>query len=114
VFDQFYASQVASLAKNPESEQLMQAAGSALLDRIGPAVLLTHSQAGLFGWLIADARPGLVKAIQGLSRQRPYGDAGTEQSRHRRLCGRLADCQNSVGTWPPAHVIWAVQRWSKK
>ena len=62
VFDQFYASQVASL-ENPESERLMQAAGAALLDEIGPAVLLTHSQGGLFGWLMADARPGQVKAI---------------------------------------------------
>ncbi len=62
VFDRFYASQVPSLG-NVESERLMQAAGAALLDRIGPAVLLTHSQAGLFGWLIADARPGLVRAI---------------------------------------------------
>ena len=65
VFDQFYASQVASLA-NPESEKLMQNAGSALLDRIGPAVLVTHSQGGLFGWLIADARPALVKGIVAL------------------------------------------------
>lgn len=75
VFDQFYASQVASLA-NPESEGLMQAAGSALLDRIGPAVLLTHSQAGLFGWLIADARPDLVKGIVALEPAGPpYKDA---------------------------------------
>jgi pimeloyl-ACP methyl ester carboxylesterase len=65
VFDQFYASQVPYLA-NPESEKLMQAAGAALLDRIGPAVLMTHSQSGLFGWLIADARPGMIKGIVAL------------------------------------------------
>jgi pimeloyl-ACP methyl ester carboxylesterase len=35
----------------------------ALLDRIGPAILLTHSRSGPFGWLVADARPALVKAI---------------------------------------------------
>jgi pimeloyl-ACP methyl ester carboxylesterase len=35
----------------------------ALLDRIGPAVLLVHSQSGAFAWPIADARPGLVRAI---------------------------------------------------
>jgi pimeloyl-ACP methyl ester carboxylesterase len=34
-----------------------------LLDRIGPAIVLTHSQSGPFGWLIADARPKLVKAV---------------------------------------------------
>ena len=35
----------------------------ALLDKIGPSILLTHSQAGAFGWPVADARPDLVKAI---------------------------------------------------
>jgi pimeloyl-ACP methyl ester carboxylesterase len=34
-----------------------------LLDKIGPAVLLVHSQSGAFAWPIADARPKLVKAI---------------------------------------------------
>jgi pimeloyl-ACP methyl ester carboxylesterase len=54
----------------------MQAAGAALLDRIGPAILITHSQGGLFGWLIADARPGLVKAIVALEPTGPpYKDA---------------------------------------
>ena len=38
-------------------------AGIALLDMIGPAVLLVHSQSGAFAWPIADARPKLVKAI---------------------------------------------------
>lgn len=36
---------------------------SRLLDRIGPAILLTHSASGPDGWLVADRRPGLVKAI---------------------------------------------------
>src|SRR5215475_13908624 len=35
----------------------------ALIDRIGPAILMVHSQAGAFGWLVADARPDQVKAI---------------------------------------------------
>ena len=34
-----------------------------LLDRIGPAILLTHSASGPSGWLAADRRPGLVRAI---------------------------------------------------
>lgn len=63
VFDAFYATQVESLASNADTQRHNQAAGAALLDRIGPAVLLTHSQAGPFGWLIADAKPGLVKGI---------------------------------------------------
>ncbi|MBU6256835.1 MAG: alpha/beta fold hydrolase [Burkholderiales bacterium] len=63
VFDAFYATQVESLASNAETQRHNQAAGAALLDRIGPAVLVTHSQAGPFGWLIADARPHLVKGV---------------------------------------------------
>jgi pimeloyl-ACP methyl ester carboxylesterase len=63
IFDQFYASQVEGLASSAETQALVQAAGTALLDRIGPAVVLVHSQAGPFGWLLADARPKLVKGV---------------------------------------------------
>ena len=54
----------------------MQAAGAALLDRIGSAILITHSQAGLFGWLIADARPKLVKGIVALEPAGPPYPSG--------------------------------------
>jgi pimeloyl-ACP methyl ester carboxylesterase len=63
VFDQFYASQVPSVAEFAKQQELNRDAGVALLDKIGPAILLTHSQSGSFGWPIADARPNLVKAI---------------------------------------------------
>ena len=46
-----------------ETQKRNQDAGAALLDKIGPAIVLTHSQSGPFGWLIADARPKLVKAV---------------------------------------------------
>lgn len=62
-FDQFYASQVASMADIARLEALMREAGSALLERIGPAILLTHSQGGPLGWTIADARPALTRAV---------------------------------------------------
>jgi pimeloyl-ACP methyl ester carboxylesterase len=63
IFDAFYATQVETVVSNEETQQRNKEAGAALLDRIGPAVVLTHSQSGAFGWLIADARPRLVKAI---------------------------------------------------
>ena len=63
VFDQFYATQGALLAEPGIGERTTRAAGAALLDKIGPAVLLAHSQGGPLGWQIADARPGLVKGI---------------------------------------------------
>jgi pimeloyl-ACP methyl ester carboxylesterase len=63
VFDQFYAQNYPSLASFPRQQELNRDAGAALLDRIGPAVVLTHSQSATFGWLVADVRPSLVKAI---------------------------------------------------
>ena len=36
---------------------------SKLLDKVGRAVLVTHSASGSDGWLVADSRPGLVAAI---------------------------------------------------
>src|SRR6185437_189306 len=35
----------------------------ALIDKIGPSILMVHSQAGAFGWPVADARPEKVKAL---------------------------------------------------
>ncbi len=61
-FDQYFASQVPFLANTQQTEELVDTALGALLDRIGPAVLLTHGQGALFGWALSDARPDLVKA----------------------------------------------------
>lgn len=61
--DQFVASQGPMIADLAEAHRLEQRAGAELLDRIGPAILMTHSAGGPFGWLVADARPSLVKAI---------------------------------------------------
>jgi pimeloyl-ACP methyl ester carboxylesterase len=63
VFDRFIATRVMSLEDNGKMEELTSAAVIALLDRIGPAIVQTHSQAGAYGWRIADARPKLVKAL---------------------------------------------------
>ncbi len=62
-FDQFYAEQLQAVSSFPRQQELNRDAGAALLDKIGPAILLTHSQSGAFGWPIGDARPNLVKAI---------------------------------------------------
>lgn len=80
VFDQFYASQVEYVGSNTDTQSAMKAAGVALLDRIGPAVLVTHSQAGPFGWLIADARPNLVKAVVAIEPQGPPIQSGNRKT----------------------------------
>jgi pimeloyl-ACP methyl ester carboxylesterase len=62
VFDQFLASQNPSInAAAQEAQQ--RSSGAAILDRIGPAIVLTHSMSGPYGWQIADARPNLVKGL---------------------------------------------------
>jgi pimeloyl-ACP methyl ester carboxylesterase len=63
VFDQFYAAQVPSIQNFALQQELNRDAILALLEKIGPSILLTHSQSGSFGWPVADARPDLVKAI---------------------------------------------------
>ena len=63
VYDQFFASQVPSMRDFPLMQKLNRDAIIALLEKIGPAILLAHSESGAFGWPVADARPNLVKAI---------------------------------------------------
>ena len=86
-FDQFFASQIQSQFDRTgrEIQTNMQSAVSALLDRIGPAVVITHSQSGTMGFAIADARPNLVKALVTMEGGgRPTAATGT--------------------TWPPASI----------
>ncbi|HYA08108.1 MAG TPA: alpha/beta fold hydrolase, partial [Gaiellaceae bacterium] len=61
--DQFAAGTGPMLADAAVAHALEQARGAALLDAIGPAVLITHSAGGPMGWLTADARPALVQGI---------------------------------------------------
>lgn len=63
------------LSSFPEQERCMKVAGIALLDKIGPAILIAHSQAGTFGWSWTDARPELVKALVQIEpKGPPFGD----------------------------------------
>ncbi|KAE8368943.1 Alpha/Beta hydrolase protein [Aspergillus caelatus] len=62
-FDAYYMSTIQSISDSRAQEKTMKAAGERLLDRIGPAIVITHSQGGLYGWSWADSRPDLVKAL---------------------------------------------------
>jgi pimeloyl-ACP methyl ester carboxylesterase len=85
-FDQFYASQVESMS-GELSAQLVPLAAAALLDKIGPAIVLTHSQSGAYGWAIDEARPKLVRAIVAIepggppffSAPAPWGDGAADK-----------------------------------
>jgi pimeloyl-ACP methyl ester carboxylesterase len=71
VFDAFYASQVGHRSKYKHVEQDMRSLARPLLDRTGPAVLVTHSQSGPFGWHMADECPDKVKGIVALEPNGP-------------------------------------------
>ena len=64
--DQFVASQGGSYvtgAGQDVAHAVWRERGAMLLDKIGPAIIMTHSAGGPFGWLVAEARPSLVKGI---------------------------------------------------
>ncbi|PGG97472.1 hypothetical protein AJ79_09192 [Helicocarpus griseus UAMH5409] len=72
IFDAYFASTVQSRGSDAYQQTTVQSAGAALLDRIGqPVILITHSQAGALGWLVADARPKLVHSIVALEPSGP-------------------------------------------
>lgn len=70
-FDAFYASQVQALANVTLQALLNNASYIALLDKIGPSYLVTHSQSGLYGFQLADAKPELVIGIITVEPQGP-------------------------------------------
>ena len=63
---QFAAGAGFVLADTAAAHAIERERGAALLDEIGPAILMTASAGSPMGWLAADARPSLVKAIVAL------------------------------------------------
>lgn len=66
IFDEFAKTQVQFLAGGGplSQDELSRGAFVALLDMIkSPVIILSHSQGGPVGWLMADARPTQVKGI---------------------------------------------------
>ena len=58
---------VAAANSAPRDAQLAQSlwkmSGGELVERVGPCILMTHSAGGPFGWLVANEKPNLVKAV---------------------------------------------------
>ncbi|HUN26492.1 MAG TPA: alpha/beta hydrolase [Steroidobacteraceae bacterium] len=77
LFDHFLASAGPHQANLAQAHRDVQRAMAELLDAVGPAILLTHSAGGPAGWLAADARPNLVKAIIAVE---PSGPPFTERA----------------------------------
>jgi pimeloyl-ACP methyl ester carboxylesterase len=60
---QVMASQLPAIESFEKQQFLNRDALVALFEKIGPGILMVHSQAGAFAWPVADARPDLVRAI---------------------------------------------------
>lgn len=79
VFDAFYMANVQFEGNGEYQQTAVQAAGKALLDKIGrKVVLLAHSQGGSMPLLITDVKPDLVESIvllepKGPPFQQPFG-----------------------------------------
>jgi pimeloyl-ACP methyl ester carboxylesterase len=62
-FDHFLAGIGPPQADLAQAHRDVQDAAAALLDAVGPSILLTHSAGAPTGWLAADVRPTLIKAM---------------------------------------------------
>ena len=65
----------------PKSVAFTREAMVQLLDKIGPSIMLVHSQGGPMGWPAAEARPDLVSAIVAVE---PNGPPGRTRAIRRR------------------------------
>jgi pimeloyl-ACP methyl ester carboxylesterase len=63
VFDNYFASNVQSMDNRDLQTEMNVNALAALLDRLGPSIVLVHSQSGNYGWPLAQARPDLLKVL---------------------------------------------------
>ena len=63
LIDQLMAAANSVPRDNQLAQDLWRRHGAELVDRIGPCMLLTHSAGGPFGWLVANERPNLVRAL---------------------------------------------------
>jgi pimeloyl-ACP methyl ester carboxylesterase len=70
---QLLASQSLAIYDAGEHHAVMRLRGGELLDAIGPAIVVTSSAGGPSGWLMADERPDLVRAVVALE---PLGPSG--------------------------------------
>lgn len=76
-FDNYYAGGIGSMQNREMQNQMNIDALALLLDRIGPSVVVVHSQSGAYGWPLVQERPDLVKALVALEPSGPpvYGIA---------------------------------------
>jgi pimeloyl-ACP methyl ester carboxylesterase len=102
VFEQFFASEVANMPDVRMQYALTLRAVSDLLARIGPAIIVTHSQAGPLTWMIAQANPGKVKAVIAVE---PTGNASRGGTGPATACGITIACLDYAPVLPSAAAL---------
>jgi len=71
VMQNFLASGVPSMNDRNMQTEMNVAALAALLDKLGPSIVIVHSQSGQYGWPLAQRRPALLKALVALEAAGP-------------------------------------------
>ena len=71
VFDQYWASNIPSMDDRRRQVQMNIDALVKLLDKVGPSIVMVHSQSGVYPWTAAQQRPNLVKSIVALEPSGP-------------------------------------------
>jgi pimeloyl-ACP methyl ester carboxylesterase len=70
-FDAFFAGEIQQQTNTTKAAINSVNAFVALLDKIGDAILISHSQAGPLGWGVGDRRPDAVKGIIAIEPEGP-------------------------------------------
>jgi len=74
IFDAYWASNEPGIRDYVLTATLNRDGLVALLEKIGPAILITHSQSATPSWAVADARPDLVKGLVPIEPGVPFHD----------------------------------------
>jgi pimeloyl-ACP methyl ester carboxylesterase len=91
-YDQFFATQVASMPNGDQAIALTVNAVTALIKDIGPSIIITHSMSGPMSWFIPQANPGKIKAVIAVE---PGGDSSlTPDAAPPNACGITNVCLN--------------------
>ena len=96
LLDQMLAGQNAAPQDNVFAHTLWASRGAELLDKIGPAIIQVHSAGGPFGWIVANERPNLVKAIVNVEGGGAAVRGGNTVGAHRRADGLRSAGRRSV------------------
>jgi hypothetical protein len=103
-FDQFSATQVASMPNGDQAIASTVNAVTALIKDIGPSIIVTHSMSGPMSWFIPQANPRKIKAVIGVE---PGGDSSlTPDAAPPNACGVCLNYSPPVSGPADPHLVF--------